>query len=293
MADGALLVQLSDLHILPNGLLHDRVDTMANLEWVLAALVSSGERPDALILSGDLADGGQPAAYERLRRAVEPVAERLGATVVYVPGNHDDRDSFARHLLDRAGSDGPIDQVAECDGLRIIALDSTVVGRPHGELSDAQLHGLATRLERPAPKGTVLVVHHPPIPSPLSFLDSILLRRPERLGEVIRGTDVRLVLAGHTHHTTSGLLGGVPVWVATATAYQADAMVPGDLYRGVPGSAFSRVDLVEGQTLVTQVPVWGSQAPIYEITAQQLNDHLAVGESAPVGRPHIAQTEMR
>ena len=34
----------------------------------------------------------------------------------------------------------------------------------------------------------------------------VALREPERLGAVIRGTDVRLVLSGHTHRV-SALIG--------------------------------------------------------------------------------------
>ncbi|WP_246271743.1 hypothetical protein [Amycolatopsis acididurans] len=48
-------------------------------------------------------------------------------------------------------------------GLRIIALDSSVPGHGHGELSGGQLDWLARELATPAPDGTILAPHHPPL----------------------------------------------------------------------------------------------------------------------------------
>jgi Icc-related predicted phosphoesterase len=47
--------------------------------------------PEALVFTGDLADTGAADAYRSLREVVEPAAERMGAQVVWVMGNHDDR----------------------------------------------------------------------------------------------------------------------------------------------------------------------------------------------------------
>ena len=52
------------------------------------------------------------------------------------------------------------------DGLRIIALDTSVPGYHHGELTDAQLAWLADVLATPAPHGTLLALT-PPLPVPM------------------------------------------------------------------------------------------------------------------------------
>ena len=96
-------------------------------------------------------------------------------------------------------------------------------------------------LETPAPLGTVLVLHHPPVPSPIRPMTAIALDDPTLLTRAIAGSDVVLILAGHNHHGTLGMLGPTPVWVSPAVAYRADVMSE-DEFRGLTGSAFSRIE---------------------------------------------------
>jgi hypothetical protein len=61
------ILHLSDTHILPTA--HDRlhgVDTMANLRLALDNVEAHGARPDAIVISGDLANGGELESYQRL-----------------------------------------------------------------------------------------------------------------------------------------------------------------------------------------------------------------------------------
>ena len=67
---------------------------------------------------------------------------------------------------------------------------------------------------------------------------------PERLRNAVAGSDVRIVLCGHTHH----------VWVSPASAYRADTTST-QVFRGVPGTAFSRIDLSDDGPTVTVSPV--------------------------------------
>jgi len=59
-------------------------------EHALAQLERSIARPEAIVFTGDLADLGEPDAYERLREVVEPAAERMNAQIIWVMGNHDE-----------------------------------------------------------------------------------------------------------------------------------------------------------------------------------------------------------
>jgi 3',5'-cyclic AMP phosphodiesterase CpdA len=182
------------------------------------------------------------------------VAEQIGARVVWLPGNHDDRRAIRLHLLGEEPSDGPIDQVIWLDGLRVMALDTTVPGMDHGALSERQLAWLEQELATPAPDGTIVALHHPPVSSPIRSMAEIALAAPERLGEVVGGTDVSLIIAGHNHHASAGMLGSVPVWVGPASAYQSDAMSEGE-FRRLAGCAFTRIDVIGGRPLTTVVPV--------------------------------------
>lgn len=252
-----LLFQLSDLHLVRDGRLQSGADPLSNLDRAIDLIAASPSRPEGILLSGDLADGGDPAAYRLLRERVERLSAVTGARAVFLPGNHDDRDAFRRHLLGAEAPDGdalPIDQVHWFGELRVISLDTVIPGVDDGALSEAQLSWLRDELATPAPDGTVLALHHPPISSPIRSMAGMALAHPERLAGAIEGSDVCLVVAGHNHHASAGALGTVPAWVGPALSYRADALVE-DRYVSLPGSAFTRIDVVDRRPLVTFVPV--------------------------------------
>src|SRR5918992_531881 len=111
--------------------------------------------------------------------------------------------------------------------LRILVLDSTVPGHPYGALRPGQLDRLRAELAEPVPAGTVLALHHPPLPSAAPLASAIRLLRRDDLAAAIAGTDVRLVLAGHTHVVSAGALGGGAVWTGGPLATTLDGLAPG------------------------------------------------------------------
>lgn len=263
------LVQLTDTHLLPEGsLMHDVVDTTANLVAALEMIERSGLPVAALLLTGDLADNGAPAAYRRLRETVEPAAQRLGAEVLYALGNHDERGAFRTEVLAEEPSTVDYDTVTMIGGLRVVVLDSSEPGRHDGHLSAQQLDWLAGLLATPAPLGTLLVLHHPPLPSPVPTVHLLRLRGAERLAEIVAGSDVRLVVNGHSHHASCGALAGIPVWVGPALAYGVAAVPPEGRLRARADAAFSRIDVFGEQVVATAVPLSRS-ASVYDVSAAE------------------------
>ncbi|MEV8637355.1 metallophosphoesterase [Streptosporangium sp. NPDC051023] len=274
MAKSYTLIHLTDVHAVAEGLLHGSVDSTAAFRTALDTVAAAGQPVDAIILSGDIADQGDEASYRLVAEALESAADGLGAAVVVAMGNHDERHAFRSALVGTEPGGEPYDVVTRVGGLRIVTLDSTVPGAHHGELSADQLEWLASTLAEPAPDGSVLVLHHPPIPSVLPLMNGIGLRAPEKLAEVLTGSDVRLILAGHTHSASAGTLAGIPVWVGPGSAYGADTMASAGKTRGIPFQAFSRVDITEDGVITTVVPL--SSAPaVYELDTEVLLDHLA------------------
>ena len=265
-APSHVIAHVSDTHLLAGGRpLYGRVNTIEHLGQALAQLERSIAKPQAIVFTGDLADLGEPDAYVRLREIVEPVAARMNAKVIWVMGNHDERPDYSRLLFDEE-SDAPQDRVYDIDGLRIISFDSTVPGYHHGEITDDQLDWLADVLASPAPHGTILALHHPPIPTPLLEAMGILeLRDQPRLAEVLRGSDVRCILAGHLHYSTHSTFAGIPVSVASATCYTLDLTAEDRLLSGVDfGQSVNVVHVYEEQLVHSIIPV-GDTA---EITGQ-------------------------
>lgn len=231
------IAHISDTHFLAAGRkLYDEITSEQNLEQALLQLERSEIRPQALVFTGDLADLGEPDAYARLRAIVEPAAQRLGAQVIWVMGNHDERLQYSQSLFDEEGSEAPHDRVYNIDGLRIISLDTSVPGYHHGELTEHQLEWLAAELATPAPHGTLIALHHPPIPTPLLWVMEMLeLQGQQRFADAIAGTDVRGILAGHLHYSTHSTFAGIPVSVAAATCYTLNLSAEDRLLSGVNG----------------------------------------------------------
>lgn len=271
MADAPVhtLIQITDLHIGPaEGADRLPVDTHAVLGRALRAVAAAETRPSAVLFTGDLTERGAPEEYRRLRALVEPAMARIGTRAVYLAGNHDDRAALRAHLLGRPPGTEPLDAVTWLGDLRVITLDSTVPGLAYGELTDDQLARLRAELATPAPAGTVLALHHPPLPSPAPLATAIELVNARALADVIAGTDVRVVLAGHTHVVSAGVLAGVPVWTGGAIAPLFDGFRTDGALRGLAAPSVNRVDLFADGFLVTNIPF--DAAPLHHVPADEM-----------------------
>lgn len=260
-----VLAHLSDTHLTSTGVRYNAViDPQAALDAVAAVLRQAGtdgRGPDVIVVSGDLTDSGDPDAYRRLRAALDPLAP----TVLYATGNHDVRTEFHAQLLGRPGERGPVLQVHELAGIRVAVLDSTVVdsqgvGAGHGVLAPHHLAELSDLLARPYPGGTVVVLHHAPIPlsTPLQTFFALDRRSRTALADVLRGTDARIVLAGHQHLAGFGLLAGIPVSVAASTAIRTDPLAPPGHERTYGSAGFNLVRFYPDTVAVSVVPVDGA-----------------------------------
>jgi Icc protein len=251
------VAHLSDPHLLAGGAKqYDVIDPEPGLVLALERLGRLDPAPDVLVFTGDLADKAEPAAYARLRELVEPVAAGLDAQVVWTMGNHDEREPYARGLFG-TDDDGPQDRAYDVGGLRVLALDTSVPGYHHGDLSADQLDWLAGQLATPAEHGTLLALHHPPIPVPmLRAAEIIELLDQQALADVVAGSDVRAILGGHFHYTSWSTFAGIPVSVASASCYTSDPAPLDRLISAVDGhQAITMLHLYDDRVVHTVVPL--------------------------------------
>jgi len=287
-----VIAHISDTHLIAGaGELYDGVDAAARLSQLLERLEGSRTRLDALIFTGDLADTGQPDAYRTLGELVEPLADRLGAEVIWVMGNHDNRAALRAHLLRETATMTPVDRVHDIAGLRVIVLDTSVPGYHHGEIAPEQLAWLAAQLAEPAPFGTILAMHHPPVPSVQDLAALVELRDQAPLAQVLRGTDVRSILAGHLHYSTAATFAGIPVSVASASCYTQDLLTAGT--RGRDGAqAFNLVHCYPDTVVHTVVPLTTGPTVGRYVPPQLVEHELAAAAVSilPAGRiPRVAE----
>jgi 3',5'-cyclic-AMP phosphodiesterase len=233
-----LIAQLSDLHVRPAGELYKGVaDSNRMLREAIDHLLALDQRPDLVLLSGDLVDEGLPQEYAN-------AAELLRAlTIPYrvLPGNHDHRAhlraAFPTHAY--LGEQGPVNYCVDEYPVRIIALDSTVPNLHHGHLERDSLIWLQERLAAARHQPTIIVMHHPPFLSGIPYLDEYRYLDIEPLAEIIRSfSNIEAVLCGHVHRSMVRRWAGTVVMACPSTtteiALQLRADAPPQSYLATP-----------------------------------------------------------
>ena len=203
-----ILAQLSDPHV---RVWPDDQGAAAALVRAVEAVLALDPLPDAVLMSGDLAETAAAAEYERVRELLTP----LPMTVHVLPGNHDQLDW-----------DGPY--AADVGDLRLIACDTTKPGEDDGRLD---LEWLEAQLAA-SPAPTIVAMHHPPLLTGIGGLDAIGLPAEQRaaLGALLaRSPHVRRVVAGHVHRAAFATLGGCAVVTCPSTNLQSKLEI------GTPG----------------------------------------------------------
>lgn len=253
---GHFILHFSDTHLIAgDSSLYGDVDADRYLKQIFTEVIDSGARPEAVIFTGDIADTGEPGAYTKIRSMAEALAGHIGAELIWVMGNHDDRGNFRAGLLDEEPSMAPVDKVYDLNGLRIVTLDTSVPGHHYGYVQPSQLEWLRDVLSTPAPDGTILALHHPPVPSVLDMATTVELRDQKPLAAVLRGSDVRSIIGGHLHYSCSSTFAGIPVSVASSTCYSQDlnVKVGGTFGRDI-AQGFNMIHVYEESVLHSVVP---------------------------------------
>lgn len=267
-----VLFHFSDTHLLSgDDKLYGSVDADERLRQIFDEVKASGARPDAMVFTGDIADIGDIEAYEKARNMVEELAKENGAKIIWAMGNHDIREHFYPALLDEAPSNAPVDRVYDVNGLRVITLDTSVPGSHYGELSPEQLVWISKELETPAPYGTILALHHPPIPAVIASSLTVELRDQKSLAEVVAGTDIISIIGGHLHYSCSATFAGIPVSVASSTCYTQDLNVEvNGTYGRDAAQGFNMVHVYNGTVLHSVVPIGKGKLVGAFISAQEM-----------------------
>lgn len=253
MLKPTLLVQLSDLHI---GGSENGMDPIPRLEAVIAAVRSLPNRPEAVLVSGDLTDDGAAEGY----RVAREMLARLEVPLHVIPGNHDDRGRL-REAFELPGTgDEPVNYSARVGDLRLVALDSIVPGQDPGDFPPEQLRWLDAELAAEPEAPTLLTLHHPPLSTGIAEWDAINLSAQQReaLAEVVaRHPQLRAIVGGHLHRVAASALAGRPVLAAPSTYWQVRPdFESGDEYHALdtPGFAIHALRAGELYSQAESVP---------------------------------------
>ena len=211
------LIQLSDPHVGANW---GPAGAARRLAAAVDAIRAAGPAPDAVLVTGDIADHAADDEYAPARESLA----RLEAPVHVLAGNHDRRGPLRRHFGVPGAGDDPIRYTSDLGPLRLLALDSTIPGEDAGALGAEQLDWLDAELAAAPGRPAVVALHHAPVVTGRPEWDAFGLAAGDAaaLGDVLaRHAQVRRVLAGHLHRVMVGERGGRAVLVAPSTHVQA------------------------------------------------------------------------
>ena len=276
-----IIAQISDPHIVAPGRLfrcpvlgaapgRERVscefDTAPYLARAVAALNALAPRPDIVVVTGDLVDHGEPAEYDRLRGLLAPLA----MPYFVIPGNHDAREPL-REAFRGDGylpPEGYLQYTIEDYPLRLVALDTLIPGEPGGRLCAERLGWLDRALAAQPARPTVILMHHPPFATRITYMDGFGLDNAAGLAEIVlRHNQVERILCGHLHRAIDRRFAGTVAGTAPSTAHQIRLnLVPDARLSFVfepPGYQLHVWDAGEG--LVTHTAIlgaWASPHPV-------------------------------
>lgn len=213
-----LIAQITDIHL---GFEPDNPAEFnrKRLDQTLRALGAMVPQPDLLLITGDLSDEGDDGvSYRRLRNALSTVTIPFWCCM----GNHDNRDAFLEYFPRVPSADGFIQYAIEDFPLRILVLDTLEVGRHGGGFCEIRAAWLAARLAEQPERPTLIVLHHPPIETGLSWMtENPDAAWVERLRAVVsRHANIVAMVSGHLHRPAVTQWAGTTLVVCPSTAPQ-------------------------------------------------------------------------
>lgn len=227
-------VVMSDLHLVGHGETSMTLDTAARLEQAVACVNDRYADADFCIIAGDLADLGEAEAYHRLR----DITGRITIPTYITLGNHDDRPTYLSVFgAEQADETGKVNHVIDAKGYRVIVLDSSEPGRVDGVLTEGQMDWLRARLAEALGRPVIVVLHHNANALHIEA-DTIKLQDDAPFIAALKThDDVRQVIAGHVHLTSTALYHGIPFTTLAGGHYSVsfNADQPGAPFRSLTG----------------------------------------------------------
>ncbi|MFP1739629.1 phosphodiesterase [Lonsdalea quercina] len=224
-----LLAHISDTHFRNQGQkLYGFIDVNAANADVVSQLNALKERPDAVIVSGDIVNCGQAAEYRMARQTLGA----LDYPLYLIPGNHDDKTYFQEYLhtiCPQIGFDPQNIRYAIDDyPLRLLFIDSSQAGSSKGWLTEETLIWLEQQLSLDD-KPVAIFMHHPPLALGSAQMDQIACENGHRLLALIeRFPALVRVFCGHNHcmiftHYRQAIIATIPGTVHQVPYHHEDA----------------------------------------------------------------------
>lgn len=204
---------ITDMHLDVEGENPQGVDVRQNFLKALAFLDEL--KPNCLVIGGDICNTtADPAIYEW----VEKQLDSLPIPYYVISGNHDNSVMLAEAFEkthDLTGQE--LYYALPLEGRPVLFLDSS-----KGELSDEQWTWLRDYLTALRDTNVVIMMHHPPLPADVAFMDNKYpFRQSDEFLELVHKLPCHVtVVCGHYHVEKVVQRGNLLVLLSPSTFYQ-------------------------------------------------------------------------
>jgi Icc protein len=209
------IAQITDIHLLaePGAKLYG-VDTAISMQKILEAITRLSPPPDLMIATGDLAEDGSKATYNRFGNILSSV----NIPVYVLAGNHDDiaemHDSLTKENINFVDK-------ARMDSWAFMFVNSQVVGESYGFISRDEMSLLKGNLEDAGELPVIVALHHTPMP--ICPRANCQLQNATEFNQLINDfPNVKGVIAGHTHVEAEEFNAGHVQYTTPSTFAQVD-----------------------------------------------------------------------
>ncbi len=212
-----LIAQMTDIHIGFDPDAEPEELNRTRFRAVLGRILASPNRPDLMVISGDLTDHGDADSFSK-------TAALLGACpfpLLPMVGNHDTREELLRAFPGTPSEGGFVHYAVDREGLRIVCLDSLETARHGGGFCEARAAWLRGKLDEAPRMPVVIFMHHPPVVAGIGWMDPAEEEAwIARFGEALAGHEHRIlgIHCGHLHRPLATRFRGIPLSVTPSVA---------------------------------------------------------------------------
>ncbi len=213
-------IHLTDTHLItPDALLHG-LNPSERFASCLDSIHNDHQDAEFCIVTGDLADQGEDAAYEYLAKKIKqsPIKFHL------VLGNHDHRENFLHRFPDTpVDENGFVQYTIETSAGAFVLLDTVEYNRHDGVYCEKRREWLAKVLEAHQSEPVYLFMHHPPLQLQFPCIDEYGLEEQQIFADVLKPyNNIRHIFFGHVHRPVSGYWNGISFSTLRGTNHQVE-----------------------------------------------------------------------
>ena len=227
------IAHISDLHLKKDYFnsffereLGQRIMPLDYFTWALKEIAK--DKPDVIVMTGDLIHEGTDEDYRFLRGLLEKYVPDI--KVIPVLGNHDFKAAFYKGYLG-TDEDSPYFAVEYVKDYRFIVIDTAREGNGDGYFPKERADILFNELKKPYGNGTFILGHHPFKTDQGWYITEC----DEDICERLSDTDVIAYLCGHAHFNESRQMGGFVQLVTESFDYGVETKGDEVIYTDVRG----------------------------------------------------------